>query len=109
MGGGRSFKMGPVSVPADAYRVPVVPAAEQSATAVEKSISYPCPLYPGTGTVLIPELCNCAYCARVGVSTFHWFLSARNLSLNFFGTRACPQGFNFKRAQYARFIEEPDL
>eukprot|EP01043_Picozoa_sp_COSAG02_P011617 COSAG02_NODE_431_length_22447_cov_7.487202_3_plen_154_part_00 len=37
---------------------------------------------------------NCAYCARLGVSTFHWFLSARNLSLNFFGTD-CAQVFNF--------------
>eukprot|EP01043_Picozoa_sp_COSAG02_P005901 COSAG02_NODE_163_length_32424_cov_21.759010_19_plen_95_part_00 len=37
---------------------------------------------------------NCAYCARLGVSTFDWFLSARNLSLNFFGTD-CAQVFNF--------------
>eukprot|EP01043_Picozoa_sp_COSAG02_P030197 COSAG02_NODE_1917_length_10388_cov_116.704733_4_plen_175_part_00 len=37
---------------------------------------------------------NCAYCALLGVSTFHWFLSARNMSPNFFGTD-CPQVFNF--------------
>eukprot|EP01043_Picozoa_sp_COSAG02_P045121 COSAG02_NODE_4095_length_5788_cov_3.722271_7_plen_148_part_00 len=36
---------------------------------------------------------NCAYCARLGVSTFHCFLSARNLSLHFFGTD-CAQAFN---------------
>ena len=41
-----------------------------------------------------PSAPNCAYCARLGVSTFHWFLSARNLSLNFFGTD-CAQVFNF--------------
>eukprot|EP01043_Picozoa_sp_COSAG02_P022066 COSAG02_NODE_1136_length_14337_cov_50.495505_2_plen_107_part_00 len=29
-----------------------------------------------------------------GVSTFHWFLSACNLSLNFFGTD-CAQALNF--------------
>eukprot|EP01043_Picozoa_sp_COSAG02_P017640 COSAG02_NODE_803_length_17021_cov_18.597270_2_plen_164_part_00 len=44
------------------------------------------------------------------MSTFHWFLSARNLSLNFFGAD-CAQVFNFpscmpKRAQYARFSGE---
>eukprot|EP01043_Picozoa_sp_COSAG02_P027214 COSAG02_NODE_1595_length_11773_cov_5.122739_8_plen_114_part_00 len=47
---------------------------------------------PGTvNSCLLP---NCAYCARLGVSTFHWFSFARNLSLNFFGTD-CAQVFNF--------------
>eukprot|EP01043_Picozoa_sp_COSAG02_P006668 COSAG02_NODE_192_length_29942_cov_34.627228_17_plen_131_part_00 len=41
--------------------------------------------------VLLP---NCACCARLGVSKFHLFLSARNMSLNFFGTD-CAQVFNF--------------
>eukprot|EP01043_Picozoa_sp_COSAG02_P009786 COSAG02_NODE_336_length_24344_cov_63.239101_5_plen_166_part_00 len=41
--------------------------------------------------ILLP---NCAYCARLEVSTFHWCLSARNLSLNFFGTH-CVQVLNF--------------
>eukprot|EP01043_Picozoa_sp_COSAG02_P023349 COSAG02_NODE_1244_length_13677_cov_50.752246_7_plen_126_part_00 len=43
---------------------------------------------------LVSSLPNCAYCARFGVSTCHWFLSARNLSLNFFGTD-CAQVANF--------------
>eukprot|EP01043_Picozoa_sp_COSAG02_P012455 COSAG02_NODE_480_length_21469_cov_13.479551_13_plen_125_part_00 len=38
-------------------------------------------------------LLNRAYCTRLGVSSFHWFLFAGNLSLNFFGTD-CPQVFN---------------
>eukprot|EP01043_Picozoa_sp_COSAG02_P085033 COSAG02_NODE_22752_length_741_cov_1.037383_1_plen_132_part_10 len=49
---------------------------------------------PKGGAVLIAALPNCADCARLGVSTFHWFLSAGNLSLNFFGTD-CAQVFNF--------------
>eukprot|EP01043_Picozoa_sp_COSAG02_P023774 COSAG02_NODE_1279_length_13487_cov_7.611696_5_plen_256_part_00 len=44
---------------------------------------------------------NCAYCARLGVSTFHWFLSARNLSLNFFGTD-CAQVFDFSSCPNVR-------
>eukprot|EP01043_Picozoa_sp_COSAG02_P060238 COSAG02_NODE_7829_length_2831_cov_1.499268_2_plen_200_part_00 len=40
------------------------------------------------------SLPNCAYCARLGVSAFHWVLFACNLSLNFFGTD-CAQAFNF--------------
>eukprot|EP01043_Picozoa_sp_COSAG02_P007992 COSAG02_NODE_248_length_27133_cov_45.131723_10_plen_83_part_00 len=44
---------------------------------------------------------NCAYCAPLGMSTFHWFLSAGNLSLNFFGTD-CAQVFNFPSCPNAR-------
>ena len=48
-----------------------------------------------------PLLPNCAYRARLGVSTFHWFLSACNLSLNFFGTD-CAQVFDFSSCPNVR-------
>eukprot|EP01043_Picozoa_sp_COSAG02_P008115 COSAG02_NODE_253_length_26942_cov_80.561152_7_plen_85_part_00 len=46
-----------------------------------------------SAAMAIGLLPNCAHCARLGVSTFHWFSFARNLSLNFFGTD-CAQVFN---------------
>eukprot|EP01043_Picozoa_sp_COSAG02_P001282 COSAG02_NODE_26_length_51927_cov_61.213881_47_plen_196_part_00 len=58
-------------------------------------LRYADPKLDNVTTVVLENLLpNCAYCARLGVSTFHWFLSARNLSLNFFGTD-CAQVFNF--------------
>eukprot|EP01043_Picozoa_sp_COSAG02_P034960 COSAG02_NODE_2475_length_8735_cov_5.368110_5_plen_95_part_00 len=49
-------------------------------------------------TDLLP---NYAYCARLGVWTFHWFSFACNLSLNFFGTD-CAQVLNFRSCPNVR-------
>ena len=69
-----------------------------------------CARFGGEGVPCIVYLLpNCAYCARLGVSTFHWFFICRQSVSEFLWDRL-PASIQFpvmpKRAQYARFSGE---
>eukprot|EP01043_Picozoa_sp_COSAG02_P066612 COSAG02_NODE_10426_length_1943_cov_3.264100_2_plen_187_part_00 len=63
-----------------------------------------------SGILWHPDLCpNCAYCARLGVSIFHWFfISVQSVSEFLWDRLRASIQFHVmpKRAQYARFSGE---